>query len=98
MFWEIIATARERTRPGIPFSQALTGCLADLPPPDIQRYQQRFDLMRTALYRRDVWAAAYLIEGGCSDDAFTDFRAGIIGQGQHWYDAVTESPDNLASH
>ena len=34
----------------------------------------------------------YLIGGGCSDDAFTDFRAGIIAQGRDWYEKVAASP------
>lgn len=37
--------------------------------------------MHGALYRRDLWAAAYIIGGGCSDDSFIDFRAGLIAQG-----------------
>jgi hypothetical protein len=37
-------------------------------------------------------------EGGCSDDSFLDFRAGIIAQGREWYDKVLASPDSLADH
>lgn len=46
------------------------------------------------LYRYDLWAAAYLIGGGCSDDSFTDFRAGLIGQGCDWYEQATTSSDS----
>lgn len=45
-----------------------------------------------------MWAAAYLIGGGCSDDSFIDFRAGLIAQGRDWYHTVLASPDSLASH
>lgn len=45
-----------------------------------------------ALYRWDVWAAAYLIGGGCSDDSFMDFRAGLIAQGRDWYQKAAASP------
>jgi hypothetical protein len=38
-----------------------------------------------------VWAAAYLIGGGCSGDAFIDFRAGVIAQGRDWYEKVAAS-------
>jgi hypothetical protein len=51
-----------------------------------------------ALYRWDVWAAAYLIGGGCSDDSFMDFRAGLISQGRDWYQKAADSPDILAGH
>src|SRR5215831_12695090 len=73
------------------------------PPGDIQRaghprYHQRFDRLHASLYRCVVWAAAYLIGGAWSDDAFIDFRAGIIAQGHGWYEKVAASPDNLADH
>jgi hypothetical protein len=54
--------------------------------------------MRGALYRYDLWAAAYLIGGGCSDDGFIDFRAGLIAQGCDWYQKAAASPDSLADH
>ena len=41
-------------------------------------------LVHAVLYRWDMWAAAYLIGGGCSDDGFIDFRAGLIAQGLDW--------------
>ncbi|MFI0445410.1 DUF4240 domain-containing protein [Actinomadura sp. 6N118] len=28
-------------------------------------------------YRHPLWNAAYLIEGGCGDDGFMDFRDGL---------------------
>ncbi|WP_412769018.1 DUF4240 domain-containing protein [Micromonospora zamorensis] len=43
-----------------------------------------------------MWAAAYLIGGGCSDDSFIDFRAGVIALGREWYERVLVSPDGLA--
>ena len=60
---------------------ALTDHLATLTEQDILEYYECFEKMHGALYRRDLWAAAYLIGGGCSDDSFIDFRAGLILQG-----------------
>jgi hypothetical protein len=40
----------------------------------------------------------YLIGGGCSDDGFIDFRAGLIAQGRDWYERAAASPDDLADH
>src|SRR5205823_6840092 len=45
------------------------------------------------LYRHDMWAGAYLIGGGCSDDGFISFRARLIAQGRDWYKKA--SPDSL---
>lgn len=36
----------------------------------------------------DVWASACIINGGCSDDMFMDFRRGLIFQGQKLFEAV----------
>ncbi|MEU7975390.1 DUF4240 domain-containing protein [Micromonospora sp. NPDC049089] len=64
----------------------------------ILEFQELFDQLHDALYRWDVWAASYLIGGGCSDDSFIDFRAGVIALGREWYERVLASPDGLADH
>ncbi|WP_258318885.1 DUF4240 domain-containing protein [Streptomyces griseorubiginosus] len=72
----------------------LSGC----PAQEILEYAERFDDVHDALYRWDVWAAAYLIGGGCSDDSFMDFRAGVIASGRDWYERTAQDPDSLAEH
>ena len=96
-FWEIIETARASARRDRPFREALTDHLATFTAQDILEYYERFEKMHGALYRRDLWAAAYLIGGGCSDDSFIDFRAGLIAQGHDWYHKAA-APDSLAGH
>jgi hypothetical protein len=97
-FWEIIDAARARSGPGRPLDQALSFELAARTRQDILDFHRWFDRLRGELYRWDVWAAAYLIGGGCSDDSFIDFRAGIIGLGRDWYQKVAACPDSLAGH
>jgi hypothetical protein len=97
-FWEIIETARASARRDRLFHEALTDHLAILTEQDILEYYERFEKMHGALYRRDLWAAAYLIGGGCSDDSFIDFRAGLITQGHDWYHKAAAAPDSLANH
>lgn len=84
-FWEIIETARASASRDRPFHETLTDHLATRTEQDILEYYERFEKMHGALYRHDLWAAAYLIGGGCSDDGFIDFRAGLIAQGHDWY-------------
>ncbi|MEV6097769.1 DUF4240 domain-containing protein [Nocardia sp. NPDC051981] len=61
-FWRIIdAAGTDRA----PFAEALVDHLADLAPNEILEYQDRFLNIHDALYRWDVWAAAYLIGDGC---------------------------------
>lgn len=38
-----------------------------------------------------------MIEGGCSDDGFRDFRAGLIALGKKVFDAALSDPDTLSS-
>ncbi|MFD3834659.1 DUF4240 domain-containing protein [Streptomyces sp. NPDC058642] len=97
-FWNIVETARSKTTEDLPFHEALVDLLARRSPQDILRYQERFDVLHGAVCRWDVWAAAYLIGGGCSDDSFTDFRAGLIAQGREWYERAAAVPDSLADH
>ncbi len=43
----------------------------------------------------DLWGAAYLVNGGCSDDGFHDFRAWLVGRGRHVYESALKNPDTL---
>jgi uncharacterized protein DUF4240 len=97
-FWDIIETARASAGQDRPFHEALTDHLATLTGRSILEYYERYEKMRGALYRWDLWAAACLIGGGCSDDGFIDFRAGLIARGREWYYRAAASPDNLAGH
>ena len=39
-----------------------------------------------------------MINGGCSDDGFIDFRSWLIAQGKAVHDAAMASPESLAGH
>jgi hypothetical protein len=97
-FWELIEAARAPAVTGRPFHEMLADLLAARTEQEILGYQEKFDEAHQALYRWEIWAAAYLIGGGCSDDSFMDFRAGLIAQGRGWYQKATDSPDSLAEH
>jgi hypothetical protein len=103
-FWTVIEAARTDAAsaaeedPGQAFASALVERLAATSKQTILEYQQCFDQLHGAIYRWDMWAAGYLIGGGCSDDAFTDFRAGLIAQGRDWYGRAASTPDALAQH
>ncbi|MEU1682311.1 DUF4240 domain-containing protein [Micromonospora zamorensis] len=101
--WAVVESARAgldgRTGDdGEAVAAALVTRLAATSSERILEFQELFDQLHDALYRWDVWAAAYLIGGGCSDDSFIDFRAGVIALGREWYERVLASPDGLADH
>ena|SRR5260221_308063 len=46
-------------------------------------------------YGWNLWATAYIINCGCSDDGFTDFCAWSIGQGTAIFETALEDPESL---
>jgi hypothetical protein len=46
-------------------------------------------------YRWDLWAAAHIISGGCSDDSFQDFRRWLISRGKDAFYAAMADPESL---
>ncbi|WP_415954519.1 DUF4240 domain-containing protein, partial [Streptomyces sp. KLOTTS4A1] len=94
-FWQLINAARTADAP---LHAALTDLLTAQGEEHVLAFEACMDRLDTAIDRWDVWAAGYLIGGGCSDDSFMDFKAGIIGLGRTWYERVVRCPDDLAEH
>lgn len=67
-----------------------------LPQPAIEDFRQIRHRLDQRLYTWDVWGAAYVIEDGCSDDCFRDFRAYLISLGPEVYERALRDPDSLA--
>ena len=63
---------------------------------EIASFQEHFDSLFGEAYRWDLWGAAYLIGGGCSDDGFMDFRYALIAKGREVFEAALANPDSLA--
>ncbi len=47
-------------------------------------------------YKWDLWGAAYLINGGCSDDGFDYFCDFLISEGKEAYEEALANPDSLS--
>jgi hypothetical protein len=52
--------------------------------------------LRARSYRVDLWGAAYLINGGCSDDGFEYFWGWLVAQGRDVFERAVADPDTLA--
>ncbi|MGE7387019.1 DUF4240 domain-containing protein [Streptomyces sp. NPDC004126] len=73
-----------------------TALLASRPVEEIVAAEQAlWDLMADS-YTQPLWAAAYLANGGCSDDGFDYFRGWLIAQGRDVFERVVADPDALA--
>lgn len=69
--------------------------LALFKPAAIRKFDQILRQMDNAAYRTDIWALAYLLRGGCSDDSFEAFRGWLILQGRKVFAATLADPDGF---
>ncbi|CAM5516845.1 hypothetical protein SAVIM338S_03874 [Streptomyces avidinii] len=102
-FWQLIETARAQVgadagADGDEVAERAAELLARYPAPEVAAAQQvLWDLLAES-YRAPLWAAAYLINGGCSDDGFDYFRGWLLTQGEAAFTAALADPDSLAGH
>ena len=94
VFWELIdaglgvETLGERL-------DLLPERLALFKPSAIRGFDKLLREIDARAYRTDVWALAYLLQGGCSDDAFDAFRGWLILQGRAVFEATLADPDGF---
>jgi hypothetical protein len=97
-FWRLIE--QSKTESGGDCDEqidVLTSILLVLPADEIEEFDVIFYRFHAQAYRRDLWAAAYIMNCGCSDDGFLDFRSWLIGQGEAIYTAALRDPESLVS-
>ena len=96
-FWNIIEQAKSladddiEQRPAA-LQQILMGQTAE----QIRRFDQIYHEKLVEAYSWELWGAAYVIQGGCSDDSFDYFRDFLISEGQQVFEQALKSPDDLA--
>jgi Protein of unknown function (DUF4240) len=100
-FWRLI----EQSRPASDLDQdaaqqeqaeRLLTILTALDAPAILGFRDRWVEYMEQAYRYDLWAVAYIINGGCSDDCFMDFRGWLIAQGRAFYEQALRTPARAA--
>jgi hypothetical protein len=96
-FWQLNAEAREAAGTDTARqSELLEERLSELSGKQILDFEHTRHEMDRRAYTWDLWGAAYVIEDGCSDDCFRDFRAYLISLGPDSYEAALRDPDSLA--
>jgi uncharacterized protein DUF4240 len=96
-FWAVIDRATA-DRPGSP-DEVAKRAVADLgarDPDEIVAWGRHLDKVMAASAKEDLWAAAYLINGGCSEDGFDNFRGWLIAHGREVVAKAVQQPDSLA--
>jgi hypothetical protein len=95
-FWQLIDEARKENGGWDGMHEILQTKLAALSIEEIISWGEIFDEYHQLSYKNKLWAAAYVINGGCSDDGFDYFRGWLIAQGLKIYLLALRDPDALA--
>jgi hypothetical protein len=96
-FWDIVAKAcGSDPRQAEKWDRHLRSELKKFESVGIIEWNHIFDRLAARAFTVDLWGAAYLINGGASDDGFYYFRCWLIGMGRKVYEAAVADPDSLA--
>ena len=96
-FWKIVQRAHDLS--GGDMDQkcdALRQIISALSKDEALEFARLFDEKMDEAYSWPLWGAAYVINGGCSDDSFSDFRASLISRGRQAFERALSDPDSLA--
>ncbi len=94
-FWGIISKTLEFKDDQDGQEFALINEIKKLSPEEIVGFQLTTDKLLQETYTSEMWCAAYLMNGGCSDDGFEYFRRWLISRGRDTFYKAKENPDNL---
>jgi hypothetical protein len=97
-FWPVIASTFAQAGGNYDQQQnELAIVLENLSLPDLIAFDNRFCQLRGQAYRWELWAAICIIQEGCGDDSFSDFRGWLICQGKDLYYSALENPETLVT-
>jgi hypothetical protein len=97
-FWRLVADTRAAAGNDTGRqSELLDARLRRLPAQQIAAFERIRRALDRRAYTWDLWGAAYVVEDGCSDDCFRDFRGYLISLGRRPYETALRDPDALAS-
>jgi len=97
-FWNIIESVKQTSgtdweaRP-----ENLHAYLITLKAEEIANFDKEYSNKLNQAYRWDLWGAAYLINGGCSDDGFDYWCDFLISEGKTTFEAALKNPESLAT-
>ena len=96
-FWELVQRAHDAASDDMDRKcEVLKAGIGMLSRNDANDFAILFDTMMDRAYTRELWGAAYVINGGCGDDTFDDFRSSLISRGRSCFERAIAEPDSLA--
>lgn len=98
-FWTFLQSVRTGTISSEIDPTTLMMRLEELSGPTIRKFYSHYAKNMKRLYHWNVWALAYAARGGCSDDAFHDFRIALILKSDpDLIDLAIDRPEEAARH
>lgn len=96
-FWRIIEITKSESSGDYEKQQSLLEReLLKLTAKEVLEFDNKFRTLKGEIYTWDFWAAAYIINRGCSDDCFSDFRGWLIGQGKLVFESAVQNIETLS--
>lgn len=96
-FWEIIAASKKSEHVSQDVQEAeLKKILSKSETEEVIAFDRIFSELVIKAYTWDLWGAASIINGGCSDDGFEYFRRGLIASGRAKFEAALQDAESLA--
>lgn len=95
VYWQLIEDSLKETTEQEEQEEYLVNRLKVMNPQDIIGFHLRTGSLMVRSYLSELWCAAYINNGGCSDDGFEYFRCWLISRGKEAFYTVLEKPDRL---
>lgn len=95
VYWGLIANSLKESSNPEDQEIYLVNEIEKLTPKEIIGFRLRTDKLLFDSYTSDLWCAAYIMDGGCSDAGFDYFRCWLISRGKDIFYKAKANPDTL---
>jgi hypothetical protein len=95
LYWSIIENSIKETDNQEDQELFLINEIGKLSPQEMIGFRLRTDKLLFDSYNPELWCAAYIVGGGCSDGGFEYFRCWLISRGKDAFYSIKANPDSL---
>lgn len=95
-FWELIDKTTAHASDPERQAEVLRQVLRQLTVAEIEAFERAFQQQQRRAYSWDLWGAAYIMNGGASDDGFEYFQRWLVSRGRKIFEAAIANPESLA--
>jgi hypothetical protein len=96
-FWKHIQASNDQSGGDMDQKcELIKSSISEMSTEEAAAFSDYFDAAMHDSYTWDLWGAAYVINGGCGDDTFSDFRSSLISRGKNSFEQAVANPESLA--